>query len=162
MNQHKRSFGRKILEVAVCGALLLAITAPITKPVLSQVAPIRAEISAGNYENLKSDGSGRLQVIVGAATPALASTCTVSAVTVTNTSQSLISANSVRKALMIQNNSYTTPGIVYFNFGATATTASLRLDTGDSATFSDVIPTQAVHMVGSIASNTAVTTMECQ
>lgn len=160
--QKNRSFGRKLIEVAVCGALLLAITAPITKTVWSQAAPIRAEVSAGVYENLKSDGFGKLYISSAYATPALSANCTVSAVTVTSTSQSLISANSARRALMIQNNSFTTPGVAYFNFGATATTAHMRLDTGDSVNFSAVVPTQAVHMIGSIASNTAITAMECQ
>lgn len=96
---------KRILEVCILGALLLAITSPVTKQLFAQAAPIRGEVSAGNYENLKSDGSGRLLTNSGQSSPVTAS-YTFSTVAVTNAGTfSLVAANTSRKGLLIQNNS---------------------------------------------------------
>lgn len=78
---------------------------------------------------------------------------TISAATVTTTSSTLVTANSARKYLLIQNNS--TTGIVYLCTDNPCTTAGIALASGASYEFS-VAPTNPVYAIGSIASNTSV------
>lgn len=124
-------------------------------------AVIRGQVSAGVYENLISDGFGHLIISGSGGGPITAATCAATSITVTNSSQALVATLAARKSLMIQNNDAT--GIVYFAFGATAATTLLaKLVPGSNAYFSTVVPTQAVNLIGSIASNANVAVVECQ
>ncbi len=99
-----KSFWKKSAEIAVLGALLVVVTLPVTYKSLAQVAPIRGEVSAGVYENLKSDGSGHLLINSGLSS-AITSTYTLSNVSVSTTAGtlSIVPASSTRKVLLIQN-----------------------------------------------------------
>ena len=93
--------------------------------------------------------------------PLVTSSCTTSAITVTNSSQALVAANGLRRILLIQNNHAT--ATIYFSFGSTAaTTAMPAVVAGGSVYWSGAgIPNQAVNLIGSVASNTTVPVMEC-
>jgi hypothetical protein len=93
--------------------------------------------------------------------PLVTSSCSTSAITVTNASQALIAANGLRRILLIQNNHAT--ATIYFAFGSTAaTTAMPAVVAGGSVYWSGSgIPNQAVNLIGSVASNTTVSVMEC-
>jgi hypothetical protein len=120
-----------------------------------QSSIIRGEVSPGVYENIKTDGAQRLVVSSGAA-----ASWAQTAPTVTNSTGQLLAANTSRKSLLVQNNHAT--GIIYLNFGASATTANMQLGPGQSLFVTSQVPSQAINAIGSVASNTAVVVIEGQ
>lgn len=75
--------------------------------------------------------------------------------TVTNASGQIFAANTARKYLMIQNND--TSGTIYVQFGAAATVAAgVKIGPGGAYEMDNVQSTQAIHAIGSIASNANV------
>lgn len=126
---------------------------------IGQGGPIRGEISAGSYVNIKSDAAGNLYV-----TPAtgVASTFayTTTTATVTNSSATLLAANTSRKFLTIQNND--AAGIVYINFTSAATVAHYKIPAGGTLILDTVVTTQLITAIGSIASNANVVVIEGQ
>lgn len=76
---------------------------------------------------------------------------------VTNVSSVALAANASRHFLFIQNND--TAGIVYVNFGATATTAHAQIGPGQNWTFYSPM-LNSVTVIGSIASNANVVIIE--
>lgn len=121
-------------------------------------APIRGEVSAGVYENITSTSQALNVNAVGAVAPVTLSTFTTTTPTVTNSSGTLLAANTARKAVLIQNND--AAGIIYVNFTTTATTAHLKLSPGQSIYFSGIVPTGAIRAIGSIASNANIVVVE--
>lgn len=149
---------RKAIKLIVATFLIA-----LAGPVLAQSAIIRGEISAGSYENLRSDGSGHLVVNVNSApTPAAAAgvTFTNTNVTVTNASGTALAANASRKYLSVQNND--AAGIIYCTPTATATTAlGVKISAGQMWS-PGVAPVNAILCIGSIASNANVVITEGQ
>lgn len=89
---------------------------------------------------------------------AVANTSTVGAspantqITVTNVSQQFLAANSSRQFLLIQNND--AAGDIFVRFGAASTLATgVKIAAGVTTLFDAVVPRNAVHIIGSIASN---------
>lgn len=82
------------------------------------------------------------------------------AATVTNASAQLVPVNGLRRYLLIQNNHATAD--IYLNLaGDAATTASgIKIEAGGSYEASNFAPTSAIFAIGSIASNTAIVTVE--
>lgn len=142
-----------ILLSAAIGLLFASAT------VNPQSAVIRGEVTPGVYEVFKSDGSGRLQVTISGSSGGSA-TYTQSVITVTSASQQFLAVNTSRKFLFIQNNDAT--GNVHVNFGATATTAHLKIAPGGHLLVDSAIPTSTITAIGSIASNTNVVLIEGQ
>ena len=78
--------------------------------------------------------------------------------TVTNASAQLLAANANRQYLLIQNNG---AGDIYVNFGAAATLANgIKIAAGGAFELPGTVSTQQVFAIGSVASNTAVITLE--
>lgn len=79
--------------------------------------------------------------------------------TVTSASQQLIAANTARQYLFVQNRHAS--GFVYLNFGAAATAGNgIKIGPGGFWESGAVCPTSAIHMIGDVASNTEVLTVE--
>lgn len=134
-------FAKRIAEVVVLGLLLVAITAPVTKQVWSQAAPIRGEVSAGVYENIKSDGSGRVLTVNN-------STYTFSSVSTTNAATTqLLPANTARKALVIQNTS-TAYNLYVGTTSPVSATSGLTLVPGASFFVTSNVPTNTWYALG--------------
>ena len=148
---------KKVFEVLVLGAILLAVTSPITKQLWAQAAPIRGEVSDGNYQNLKSDGSGRLLVNSSTASN-VTSTYTFSTVAVTNAGTfALTPANTSRKAILVQNNS-TVYNIYVGTTSPVTSTSGITLVPGASFFTSNNAPSNAFYALGtsSVAATTQV------
>lgn len=78
---------------------------------------------------------------------------------VTNASQQFIAANAARQYLFVQNRHAT--GNVWLNFGAAASAAdSIKIAPGGFWESGMVCPTNAIHLIGDVASNTDVLTTE--
>jgi hypothetical protein len=153
---------KKFLSVLALGLALVLVTAPVTYNAFSQAAPIRGEVSAGVYENLKSDGSGHLLVVetLSGVTPA-AVTYTTSSVTVTSTATQLWPANTSRKVLIVQNND--TTGDFFLGFSPTTITSGIKLlHGGGNIYINGNAPTNALVFSGTIASNANVSITEGQ
>lgn len=134
----------------------------ISGNVLGQSAIVRGEVSPGVYETIKTDGAQSLNVnVTGSSAAGTSLTWTHSAPTVTNSSGSLIAANTSRKAILIQNNHAT--GILYLNLaGGTATTSNIALQPGMSLFLNPGAPVTAIFAIGSVASNTAIAVVSGQ
>lgn len=79
--------------------------------------------------------------------------------TVTNASAQALAANTARQYLLIQNKD--NAGTVYLNFGAAATVANgIRIPPGANYELNGVVSTQAIFMIGDIANNVNVLTVE--
>lgn len=122
--------------------------------------------TVGTYDVLRSDGSGSLNVNITAGTVTtspgvVTATLTQTTPTVTNTAANILSANAARKSVIIQNNNASN-GIVYINFGATATTAHFQIGPGQSLFMNAGLPVTAISAIGSIASNANVVVIEGQ
>lgn len=84
---------------------------------------------------------------------------TQGSVTVTNASAQHAAANTARQYLLVQNRD--AAGVIYLRFGAAATTATgISIPPGGNYESGFVCPTQAVHIIGSIASNPNVLIVE--
>lgn len=84
---------------------------------------------------------------------------THTSVTVTNASAQHVAANAARQYIAVQNRDVS--GILYLRFGAAATTATgILIPPGQSYESGAVVSTQAVHIIGSIASNANVLIVE--
>lgn len=140
--------------------VLLVVAQVIPSVSWGQAAPVRGEVSAGVYENIKSTSQALNVSVTGSAAPVTSIALASTAPTVTNSSTTILAANTARKSVLIQNNHAT--AIVYLNFATTATTADLQIGPGQSIYLSGIIPTTAVRGIGSVASNTAVVVMEGQ
>lgn len=79
--------------------------------------------------------------------------------TVTNASAQLVAANTARQYLLIQNND--AAGSIFVRFGAASTlTTGVKIAPGGYFEWFGVVPTGAVHAIGSIASNANVVVVE--
>lgn len=126
---------------------------------IAQGGPIRGEISAGNYVNIKSDAAGNLYVSPATGV-ASTYTYTQTTPTVVSATTALLALNTSRKFVSIQNND--SSGILYINFGAAATTAHFKLIPGATLILDTVVSTQAINAIGSIASNANISVIEGQ
>lgn len=135
--------------------LLATVLSLLSFEASAQRAIIAGEQAAGVYVNIKTDASGNLFVT---GTGASSNSFTQTAPTVTNSSGTLLAANTARKSLIIQNNDAT--GILYIGFVATATTAMLKIAPGASLFLTQNVPTNIVTAIGSIASNANVVLIE--
>jgi hypothetical protein len=148
------NFWKQAAQVSVFGLLLLLITSPITRSVWSQ-APIKGEVSTGVYQNIKTDGSGRMQV---APTSAVVNTsgATFSQVTITVTSgvTAISPADAAQRYFQVQNNSAT--GTIYVApFSPVSATTGVKV--GPAQTYWPLVaPTSAMYAIGDIASNSSV------
>ena len=119
-------FNRRIFEIAILGLILVAITSPITKEVFSQVAPIRGEVSVGNYTNIKAGSDGSLATN-------WSGMYSEGAITVSSVAQTLIPVNSSRRGLVVSNtNNVGAP--FYFSFSPITVTRAGFLLSGVGAT----------------------------
>lgn len=79
--------------------------------------------------------------------------------TVTNASQQFMAANTARQYLLVQNRNAT--GNIWLNFGAAASAAdSIKIAPGGFWESGFVCPTNAINMIGDVATNTDVLTTE--
>lgn len=137
--------------------LLLSLAAPL---VHAAAAIVMGESAPGVYENITST-SQKLDVnVTGSVAPITAVTATITTPTVTNSSGTLLAANSARKSVLIQNNHAS--AVIYLNFTTTATTAHLAIGAGQSLYLSGIVPVAAIRAIGSVASNTAIVVLEGQ
>lgn len=81
----------------------------------AQTSVMRAEISAGNYGNIKTDSSGNLYTTTNSISAVLVDRS--GSIAVGGTAQTLAAVNANRKYLLIQNNSDTN---MWINFTITA------------------------------------------
>lgn len=136
--------------------VILALTAQCT---FAQSAIVRGEVSAGSYENIKTDAAQALKVSISGTSTTPQATFTNTTGTVTNATTQLIAANAVRKYISVQNNDGA--GIIYLNNGAgAATTANGVKILPGQMWVPTVIPVGAIQAIGSIASNANVIVVE--
>lgn len=115
--------------------------------------------AVGNAQALHVDSSGNL-LVSSSASSAPNLTFTHTNPTVTNSSGSILAANTARRYLLVQNKD--TAGSVYIRFGSAATTA-LGILLAPGASYEPLqISGQQVFAIGSIASNTNVIVVEGQ
>lgn len=90
----------------------------------------------------------------------VASTFTNSQKTVTNANGTLVGANANRRYLLIQNND--AEGDIYVRLdGLTATTATgVKIEAGGSYELENLVPSNAITAIGSIASNANIVVVE--
>lgn len=150
----------KYKTISVIVAFIACAVVGISNAHSQAPAPVRGEVSAGVYENIKSTSQALNVNILGATNPATDVTFTTTTPTVTNSSGTLLAANTARKSVLIQNND--TAGIVYLNFTTTATTAHLQIRPGQSIFMSGILPSALIRAIGSIASNANVVVIEGQ
>lgn len=157
-----KSFYKRALEVTVLGALLVAITSPITYKAFSQGAPIRGQVSAGVYENLLSDGAGHLLVNTGGLSSITNTSLTFSGVNLTSAATTqLLAANASRKVLLIQNKS-TTLNMSAGTTSPVTATNSIDLVPGASFYTTQNVSTQAWYGIGAAAGITSAVVAEGQ
>lgn len=143
--------------------LLASFALAANQAAYSQSAIIRGEASAGVYETIKTDGSQSLSVaIVSSPVPVTSAVFTTSAPTVTSTSGSLLSSNTSRKSVLVQNNHASATIYLSFIAATAATTSMLALGPGQSLYLAGIIPTAQINAIGSVASNTSVVVVEGQ
>ena len=125
--------------------------------ITAQAVVIEGEVSPGTYTRLKVDSSGRIVSSTLSGQSSLTQTNPV----VTTTSAQVLAANTSRAFLAIQNNDPS--GIIYVNFGSAATVAgSLKILPGGILFVDTMVSTQAINIIGSIASNANVVVLEGQ
>lgn len=140
--------------------LLAAFVLAFVGEAAAQSAIVRGQVSAGVYENIVTDGSGRLAVAVGSTPSPSGVTFTNTNVTVTNASATHLAANTSRKYLQVQNND--AAGYIACTPTATATLAlGVRIMPGQTWS-PNVPPVNAILCIGSIASNANVVITEGQ
>lgn len=152
---------KRIAEVLFLGLLLLGVTAPSAPWLLAQsTAIIKGERAVGSYENIKSDGSGRLLVnttglsgvtATGGALPVTISnvtaTYTFSSVAVTAATKQITGVSTSRKALLVQNNS-TLYNMYIGNASPVTATSGFTLVPGASFFATQAVPSSAWYVLG--------------
>jgi len=159
----------KVIEVIVLGLLLVAVTAPVAYKSFAQTSIIKGEVATGVYENVKTDGTGRLQVTSGGDGISLSgvtassgtipvtisnvnatATYTFSSISVTSVTKQLTLASTARKALLLQNNS-TSYNMYVGNSSPVTATSGFTLIPSASFFVTQAVPASAWFVLGASA-----------
>ena len=156
----------KLIEVAVLGLMLLAITAPITKPIWAQFKPqgtiVQGVTPSLGVVPMSVDASGVVQTNITGTSAQPVTWNTASAVSVTNAGTSLlIAANPSRKGLIIQNTS-TLYGVCIGTNTPVSCSASLQLPAGGNMTLTQAVPSNAWYGIGTSSVAATVVSKDAQ
>ena len=157
---------KKLIEVAVLGLMLLAITAPITKPIWAQFKPqgtiVQGVTPALGVVPVQVNSSGVVQTNIASSSAQPVTWGTTSSVSVTNAGTvQLLPANANRKGLIIQNTS-TLYNVYIDNYSPVTATSGLTLYPGNNLTLTTAVPSGAWYALGSSATAAVVQAKEAQ